>query len=139
MNPQSHIIVLQVPVCEYLRKDWGQGAGSEKCRNRGCLLKVWGTASLPTARYLLAVSITEGQTEVVLLQEIEVLTDQVKQHLAPAVLLRKRDEATVRLVPLQVGQGADSAPPGQTQSPHEPPCGWAEPQHSAIWHHSERL
>lgn len=56
------------------------------------------TASLPTrhsrplARYLLAVSITEGQTEVVLLQEVEVLTDQVKQHLTPAVLLREREE-----------------------------------------------
>lgn len=55
-------------------------------------------ASLPTrhsttpAGHLLAVSIAEGQTEVVLLQEVKVLTDQVKQHLAPAVLLRKREE-----------------------------------------------
>lgn len=49
-------------------------------------------ASRPLARYLLAVSITEGQTKVVLLQEVEVLTDQVKQHLTPAVLLREREE-----------------------------------------------
>lgn len=44
------------------------------------------------AEHLLAVSITEGQTEVVLLQEVKVFTDQVKQHLAPAVLLREKEE-----------------------------------------------
>lgn len=55
-------------------------------------------ASLPThhsrlpAGHLLAVGIAEGQTEVVLLEEVKVLTDQVKQHLAPAVLLRKKEE-----------------------------------------------
>lgn len=43
-------------------------------------------------RYLLAVGVTEGQAEVVLLQEVEVLTDQVKQHLAPAMFLKKRAE-----------------------------------------------
>lgn len=46
----------------------------------------------PPARYLLAVSIAEGQAKVVLLQEVEVLTDQVKQHLAPAMLLKERAE-----------------------------------------------
>lgn len=44
----------------------------------------------PQPRYLLAVSITEGQAKVVLLQEVEVLTDQVKQHLAPAMFLKQR-------------------------------------------------
>ena len=44
-------------------------------------------------RYLLAISVTKGQAEVVLLQEVEVLTDQVKQHLAPAMFLKKRAES----------------------------------------------
>lgn len=51
------------------------------------------------ARYLLAVGIREGQTEVVLLQEVQVLTDQVKQYLAPAVLLREREELCEAGVP----------------------------------------
>lgn len=46
----------------------------------------------PQSRHLLAVGITEGQAKVVLLQEVEVLTDQVKQHLAPAVFLKRRAE-----------------------------------------------
>lgn len=50
---------------------------------RGLRKEVSPTAGLPVSptpqpRYLLAVSITEGQAKVVLLQEIEVLTDQVK-------------------------------------------------------------
>lgn len=48
--------------------------------------------SAPQHRYLLAVSITESQAEVVLLQKIEVLTDKVKQHLAPAMFLKRRAE-----------------------------------------------
>jgi hypothetical protein len=44
--------------------------------------------SLPSGTYLLAVCITESQAKVVLLQEVEVLTDQVEQHLAAAMLLR---------------------------------------------------
>lgn len=34
--------------------------------------------SAPQPKYLLTVGITEGQAKVVLLQEVEVLTDQVK-------------------------------------------------------------
>ena len=48
--------------------------------------------SAPQPRYLLTVGITEGQAKVVLLQEVEVLTDQVKQHLAPAVFLEREAE-----------------------------------------------
>lgn len=44
----------------------------------------------PQPRYLLAVSVTEGQAKVVLLQEVEVLTDQVKKYLAPAMFLKRR-------------------------------------------------
>ena len=48
--------------------------------------------SAPQPRYLLTVGITEGQAKVVLLQEVEVLTDQVKQHLAPTVFLEREAE-----------------------------------------------
>lgn len=67
--------------------------GLGKARGWGCYRNPLPTRhGRPPVGYLLAVSITESQAEVVLLQEVEVLTDQVKQHLAPAVLLREREE-----------------------------------------------
>lgn len=67
---------------------WEAGGYGQDCR----ILPAHPPHPASPAGHLLAVSITEGQTEVVLLQEVKVFTDQVKQHLAPAVLLREKEE-----------------------------------------------
>lgn len=77
-----------------------QKASNEDLRTEGsyetatgpwCLREEASPASpAPQPSYLLAVSVTEGQAKVVLLQEVEVLADQIKQHLAPAMFLKRR-------------------------------------------------
>lgn len=119
MDPPGHLL----RICFLISLEGSsQFCNEETAGQEGPHLGGGGCRGTPRA-HLLAVRITEGEAEVVLLQEVEVLAHHVKEHLASGVFLWETWTDDGQLVPWPPGH-----PPGDHRKVLSPSVGFTTSQ-----------